>query len=90
MGPGGTVLAKLPEQISLWDIFAAVEAEYTDDIFEFHENTSSYCPVGGNIYELLHSHLDEAVTALREKLADVTLAYMLNELHQRIPDLPSL
>lgn len=89
-GPGGTVLAKQPEQINLWDIFAAVETENTDDIFKFHENISPYCPVGGNIYELLHSHLDEAVAALRKELADVTLADILNELHQKVSDLPPL
>jgi Rrf2 family protein len=87
-GPGGTTLAKLPEQISLWDIYAAVEAERIEDIFKFHENISPYCPIGSNIYELLYSHLDDAVKALKEELSGVTLADLIVELHQRVPDLP--
>lgn len=87
-GPGGTTLAKIPEQISLWDIYAAVEAERAEDIFKFHESISPYCPIGSNIYELLYSHLDDAVKALKEELSGVTLADLILELHQRVPDLP--
>lgn len=87
-GPGGTTLAKMAEQISLWDIYAAVEAAGTEDIFRFHENISPYCPVGRNIYQLLHTHLDDAVTALKKELSGVTLADMIHELRQSVPDLP--
>lgn len=86
-GPGGTTLAKIPEQISLWDIYVAVETEKTEDIFKFHENLSPYCPVSSNIYEILYSHLDDAVTALKEELSGVTLADLIIELHQRVPEL---
>lgn len=87
-GPGGTTLAKNPEEISLWDIYAAVETERVEDIFKFHENLSPYCPIGSNIYELLYSHLDDAVKALKEELSGVALADLTNELYQRVPDLP--
>jgi len=87
-GPGGTTLAKQPEQISLWDIYVAVEAEKTDDIFKFHENISPNCPIGSNIYEILHSHLDDAVKALKEELSGVMLADLISELHQKVPNLP--
>lgn len=88
-GPGGTTLAKSPEQISLWDIYVAVEVERTEDIFKFHENISPNCPIGSNIYELLFSHLDDAVMALKKELSGVTIADLINELHQRVPNLPS-
>lgn len=89
-GPGGATLAKAPEQISLWDIYAAVEAEKTEDIFKFHENMSPHCPVGSHIYGLLYSHLDDAVKALKKELSGVSLADLVNELHQKVPDLPDL
>jgi DNA-binding IscR family transcriptional regulator len=86
-GPGGTTLSMSPEKISLWDIYAAVESEKTEDIFKFHENPSPYCPVGSNIYDLLFSHLDDAVNGLKDSLSCVTLADLLNELFEKLPNL---
>ncbi|MDT8782513.1 MAG: Rrf2 family transcriptional regulator [Candidatus Bathyarchaeota archaeon] len=87
-GPGGATLSKKPMQITLLDIFNAVEAEKTEDIFRFHGNPSPYCPIGSNIYEILYSHLDNAVSALKKELNSVTLAHLINELNQRVPNLP--
>ena len=89
-GPGGTTLAKTPEQITLLDIFTAVETEKTEDIFRIHSNPSPLCPVGSTIYELLYSHLDCAVSALKKELFNVTLADLIVELHQKVPNLPSV
>ncbi len=86
-GPGGATLAKKPAQITLLDIFNAVEAEKTEDIFRFHGNPSPHCPIGSNIYELLYSHLDNAVSALRKELNSVTIADLISELYQSVPDL---
>jgi Rrf2 family protein len=86
-GPGGATLAKKPTQITLLDIFNAVEAKKTEDIFRFHGNPSPHCPIGSNIYELLHSHLDNAMSALKKELYNVTIADLMNELHRSVPDL---
>ena len=86
-GPGGATLAKKPTQITLLDIFNAVEAEKTEDIFRFHGNPSPHCPIGSNIYELLHSHLDNAMSALKKELFSVTIADLMDELHRSVPDL---
>jgi len=88
-GPGGTTLSKSPEQISLWDIYAAIESDKTEDIFKFHENPSPHCPIGSNIYELLFSHLDDAVTALKDSLSQVSLAVLLTDLLEKLPYLSS-
>ena len=87
-GPGGTTLAKAPEQITLLDIFVAVETDKTEDIFRIHANPSPLCPVGSTIYELLYSYLDGAVSALKNELSRVTLADLINDLHQKLPNLP--
>ncbi|MCW4030170.1 MAG: Rrf2 family transcriptional regulator [Candidatus Bathyarchaeota archaeon] len=87
-GPGGTTLTKKPQQITLWDIFTAVETKKTEDIFRFHGNVSPNCPIGSNVHELLYSHLDDAVEALKKELSSVTIADLIKELRQKIPDLP--
>lgn len=80
-GPGGTKLARKPDDITLWDIIAAVEQVETEDIFMFHNNVSEHCPIGGNIYGLLKTHLDDAIDASKNEFSKVTLSMMLDELH---------
>lgn len=87
-GRGGTTPGKAPEQISLWDIYTTVEDERTDEIFKFHDNLSPHCPVGGNIYDLLYSHLDDAVKAMQNELSKVTIADLIAQLYKKVPDLP--
>ena len=86
-GPGGATLAKKPTQITLLDIFNAVEAKKTESIFRFHGNPSPHCPIGSNIHELLYSHLDNAVSALKKELYNVTIVDLMNELHRSVPEL---
>lgn len=89
-GPGGTTLARHPDSITLWDIFAAVEPIETEGIFKFHQNASEHCPIGSNIYGLLRNHLDDAVDALKAELSDVTISMLVGELRRLMPELPSL
>ncbi len=83
-------LAKPVSEISLWDIYAAVETDETDEIFKFHSNTSCTCPVGSNIRSLLMSHLDDAIAAMRDELSKITLEDLTKELKSFPDDKPSL
>ncbi|BCJ98735.1 Rrf2 family transcriptional regulator [Anaerocolumna chitinilytica] len=82
-------LAKPVSEISLWDIYAAVETDETDEIFKFHSNTSCTCPVGSNIRSLLMSHLDDAIAAMRAELSKITLEDLTKELKSFPEDKPS-
>lgn len=86
-GPGSAALARNPDDITLWDVLTAVEQTETQDVFKFHKNVSEHCPVGSNIYGLLKTHLDNAVDAAKREFSKVTLAMLLNELFQSMPDL---
>ena len=89
-GPGGTKLARNPKDITLWDIFSAVEPIYTDDIFKFYKQPDEYCLIGGNIYSILKHHLDDSINALKEELSKVTIAMLVDELRNIMPELPPL
>lgn len=78
-GSGGTELAKDPADISLWDIYMATEGYSACELFKFHPNISKKCQVGRFFKEILGGHLDEAVQAMSEKLADVSLAQLSGE-----------
>ncbi len=85
-GKGRTTLAKPAEEITLWDIYTAVESPETDDLFKFHPNRSETCIVGSNVYDVLHPHLDDAVCALRKELSAVILSQLCEELYEKIPE----
>ncbi|MCD7845700.1 MAG: Rrf2 family transcriptional regulator [Lachnospiraceae bacterium] len=76
---GGVHLAKEPKDITLWDIYQAVETNDVEEIFKLHE-TDSTCPVGKNIYQLLYPHMLAAVAAMRDSMEQVTLQALLDEL----------
>lgn len=81
---GGVALAKEKEEINLWDIYCAVETDNVDEIFKFHDNSSSFCPVGKNIYRILSPHVEDAVHAMKLELEQVTLAGLTKELEKTL------
>lgn len=83
-GRGDTALARPAKEISLWDIYTAVETDEADEIFKFHANMSGTCPVGGNIRSLLRGHFESAVSAMKEELSSVTLENIKQELQEKI------
>ena len=83
-GRGKTTIMRPPEEITLWDIYTAVESDETDEIFKLHQNTSETCVVGSNIHELLMPHLDEAVVAVKNVFSKVTLQDLIEELYSKI------
>ncbi|MCD7909353.1 MAG: Rrf2 family transcriptional regulator [Clostridium sp.] len=78
-GMGVTTLAKSPADISLWDIYLAIEGYNPGELFQFHPQISEGCQIGRFFKDILSVHLDEAVQALGEKLANVSLAQLLEE-----------
>ena len=78
-GVGGASLAKSPRDITLLDVFDAVESA-PEDLFSFHENPNPACPVGRSIHPLLDVKLASAQEALRADLRKTTLADLLQEM----------
>lgn len=76
---GGVHLAKEPKDITLWDIFQAVETNDVEEIFKLHE-TDSDCPVGKNFYQILYPHMEAAVNAMKAEMKQVTLEKLMDEL----------
>ena len=56
-GSGGATIAKELEQINFYDIYSAVECVENGELFHFHENPNSQCPVGRNIHNILDGKL---------------------------------
>nr|WP_326184138.1 Rrf2 family transcriptional regulator [uncultured Oscillibacter sp.] len=78
-GEGGASLAKKPEDITLVNIFDAVEKEET--LFHFHENPNPACPVGKNVHAVLDNKLFAIREAMREKMGSITLQDLIDDMN---------
>lgn len=83
-GRGKTAVMRPADEITLWDIYTAVESDETDEVFKLHQNTSETCVVGSNIHELLLPHLTDAVNAVKAEFSKVTLQALIDELYDKI------
>ena len=78
-GTGGITLLKFPEEITLLDVYNAVN-ESEKNLFKIHQNSPAACPLGGKIQNLLSGHFLAAQEAMRNELSCVTLKNLLDEL----------
>ena len=57
-GSGGAHLAKPLNEITLYDVYMAVECVDNDEgLFHFHENPNAKCPVGRNIHKVMDGRI---------------------------------
>lgn len=78
-GEGGASLAKEPKDITLMDVFDAVEKE--ESLFHFHENPNPKCPVGKNVHAVLDNKLLAIQEAMREKMESITLQGLIEDMN---------
>lgn len=83
-GSGGTILEKEPSDITLLDIYQAVDCVENGDLFRFHEEPNAQCPVGRNIHTVLDDKLIKMQEALENEMAGTTLADVLTETKELI------
>ncbi|MEE1228613.1 MAG: Rrf2 family transcriptional regulator [Lachnospiraceae bacterium] len=78
-GSGNTQIAKPLDQITLYDLYKAVDSVSEKGLFHFHENPRPECPVGRNIHESLDKHLEDAQRAMEEELKKVTIEEIVGD-----------
>ncbi len=83
-GNGGVDLAKPMEQITLLDVYKAVDSVEEGQLFHFHENPNANCPVGRNIHHVMDDRLNEIQKAMEAKMATMTLADIVADTEKRI------
>lgn len=84
---GGVNLIEKPENITLWDIYQAVEMDDAEKIFNMYEGSAS-CPVGRNFYQILHPHMVSAANAMKADMSRVTLETLITELKELLENSP--
>ncbi|WP_322925251.1 Rrf2 family transcriptional regulator [Paenibacillus campi] len=72
-GIGGAYLLKPGHEMTLLDIYRAVEVAEENRLFGIHDHSNIACPVGRNIEQVLQTELQAAQQALEQRLAQTTL-----------------
>ena len=85
-GTGGAEIAKPLEDITLWDVFEAVEILGPEGMFNFQDNPNPDCPAGKNIHKILDGHLHSVQVAMEERLGQITLRDVMNDTDKYIHD----
>nr|WP_249115027.1 Rrf2 family transcriptional regulator [Bacillus pumilus] len=77
-GVGGAYLKRPPEEITLLDVYRAVDVSEDEELFNFHQPVIA-CPIGQAMDTRLRSELKEAQAALENHLKQVTIQQLLTE-----------
>jgi DNA-binding IscR family transcriptional regulator len=82
-GIGGITLIKKSKEITLKDIYLAVNPIKDGKLFNIHKNSAPNCPVGGEIINLLDPYFSKAQNAMENNLSKTTLHDLLHDLNNR-------
>jgi Rrf2 family protein len=80
-GVAGAVLTRPPAQITLLDVYRAVNGQ--GSVFRVHGQPHPQCPVGANIQATLEERFGRAQAALERELGRTTLADVMADLAAR-------
>ncbi|MFR3730274.1 Rrf2 family transcriptional regulator [Lacrimispora sp.] len=78
---GATGLNKPSDEISLLEVFLAVEENHR--IFDMHTNTNEHCFVGANIGRSLTGVYDKLQDTFEKQLAEVRLSEIVSRLNEK-------
>lgn len=78
-GSGGAKIARPLENITLLDIYHAVECVDEGELFHFHENPNSKCLIGKNIHNVLDQRLDQIQSVMEREMAGITMQDIMND-----------
>ncbi|UJW56364.1 Rrf2 family transcriptional regulator [Bacillus sp. A116_S68] len=81
-GQPGAKLTRAPENITLLDVYKAVQTQ--DELFAIHNKPNPNCDVGSHIQATLDKTFDRVQQAMEQGLANQTLADVIKELANQI------
>lgn len=79
-GIAGAKLAKKLSEITLYDVYKAVNVVQEKELFSIHENPQPECPVGRNIQHTIEPVFEAAQGAMEKVLRNVTLEDVVKDI----------
>lgn len=81
-GSGGADTARPIGEITLLDIYRAVECVDGGELFHFHEHPNPLCPVGRNIHAVLDSRLEHIQKVMEDEMQSVTVQDIFDDMQR--------
>lgn len=81
-GVAGAQLTRPSSEITLLDVYRAVQNDSRDDLFAIHENPNPNCDIGRNIQQELEQVFARAQRAMEGELEQITLRQVTTDLQQ--------
>ena len=86
-GTGGTEIVKELKDISLLDVYQAVEClGKTGQLFSFHDNPNPNCPVGAHIHDVLDQKLERIQQAMEAELGQTSLEQVVADAESQMKE----
>lgn len=82
-GIAGAKLTKELSEITLFDVYKAVNVVPEKELFSIHENPNPQCPVGRNIQNTIGSLLEVAQSALEKALGHITIEDVVKDIIEK-------
>ncbi|MBP1996624.1 Rrf2 family transcriptional regulator [Paenibacillus eucommiae] len=83
-GTGGAFLLKDLADVTLLDVYRAVEVVEEGRLFHIHDEPNPGCPVGSNIQAVLQLILGRVQDGMEQILADITMKELVTELSKGV------
>ena len=83
-GSGGAEIARDLKDITLLDVYNAVESVEDGQLFHFHEDPNPKCPVGKNIHKIMDHRLEDIQEAMENEMRSVTIQDIMEDAHENI------
>lgn len=83
-GKSGITLVRPLEEITMYDIYEAVDCVSEEGLFHFHENPNANCPVGRNIHKSVDGRLLSVQRAMENELKGITLSEIVENTRREI------
>ena len=83
---GGAHIARPLADITLADVFRAVESIADNTLFSFHENPNPACPVGRSIHTILDARLAAIQRAMERTMEEIRLADVMQEARAQVEE----
>lgn len=84
-GVGGAVMNCNLNEVSIWDIYCAVNEKNPAEIIGIHPNPYEKCPVRHSIEEILRKPYDDIGDAIKNEMKKHTLDKIVDEFYKREP-----
>lgn len=81
-GVGGAYLNRDSKDLTVWDVYHALEPDGLEHFIGLHPKPSAQCPVGKRIQTVLEKPYGEIGAAVQKAMEEITLQQLLDDYHE--------